>query len=478
MGIDRSGRCALGCILAAVAITRVLSIYSFYLYDDAFITFRYAANLAQGNGLVYNLGQRVQGTTSPLWALILAIPVALGIGLEISSRILGLILDLGVAAGVYAVLVREGLKRAALLFGFVFAADIYLAKIAVSGMESSLFLLGTAGAAALALQGRKMTAAAIAGLCYFLRPEALLFAVCLLGFVWQAEKKFPWKAVLIGAAVIVAGVAVEAAYFGDVIPQSVRGKFALPRTYSGLWEIVLFPQKDPVQAVLTITALLSLPYAWKVSRFARIYSAWSGLLFVSWATTGAHLWMWYCVPLFFDKVLLSAIGAARFFEKVNLWQRLRLLLRPAVLLSVVAALWIVLAVGLGPDRIEANVYSRIRAWSAEHNIRGQTAYGMDFGAFGYYTDVTMKDEPGLVYPPSLTKYRTDPRAILLGEKPEWAFVTCYDGNVAMMRSPELSGLYVPVIRFSAKGDTDVSPSLDSVSPDWMQDFILYKRKDL
>jgi len=40
--------------------------------DDAYITFRYAENLARGHGLVYNPGERVEGYTDFLWALIAA----------------------------------------------------------------------------------------------------------------------------------------------------------------------------------------------------------------------------------------------------------------------------------------------------------------------------------------------------------------------------------------------------------------------
>ncbi len=40
--------------------------------DDFFITYRYAQNLAQGNGLVFNPGERVFGTTAPGLALLLA----------------------------------------------------------------------------------------------------------------------------------------------------------------------------------------------------------------------------------------------------------------------------------------------------------------------------------------------------------------------------------------------------------------------
>ena len=41
--------------------------------DDAFITFRYAANLAAGHGLVHNPGEAFLGTSAPLYALVLGL---------------------------------------------------------------------------------------------------------------------------------------------------------------------------------------------------------------------------------------------------------------------------------------------------------------------------------------------------------------------------------------------------------------------
>ncbi|MCB0187901.1 MAG: hypothetical protein KDE31_26715, partial [Caldilineaceae bacterium] len=40
--------------------------------DDAFITYRYAENLATGQGFVYNAGERLLGTSTPLYTLLLA----------------------------------------------------------------------------------------------------------------------------------------------------------------------------------------------------------------------------------------------------------------------------------------------------------------------------------------------------------------------------------------------------------------------
>lgn len=45
----------------------------YVLFDDAMISMRYAYNLAHGNGLVWNIGQRVEGFTNPLWVVYMAL---------------------------------------------------------------------------------------------------------------------------------------------------------------------------------------------------------------------------------------------------------------------------------------------------------------------------------------------------------------------------------------------------------------------
>ena len=43
-----------------------------WLSDDAFISFRYAHNVVDGHGLVFNSGEYVEGYTNLLWTLLMA----------------------------------------------------------------------------------------------------------------------------------------------------------------------------------------------------------------------------------------------------------------------------------------------------------------------------------------------------------------------------------------------------------------------
>ena len=57
--------------------------------DDAFISFRYAENLAEGHGLVYNVGERVEGFTNLSWTLLFGLIMMLGGEPVLASVFLG-----------------------------------------------------------------------------------------------------------------------------------------------------------------------------------------------------------------------------------------------------------------------------------------------------------------------------------------------------------------------------------------------------
>lgn len=55
-----------------VATGVILAVLRRFIQDDAYISFRYARNLADGLGLVWNAGEYVEGYTNFLWTLLLA----------------------------------------------------------------------------------------------------------------------------------------------------------------------------------------------------------------------------------------------------------------------------------------------------------------------------------------------------------------------------------------------------------------------
>ncbi len=61
-----------------------------FLGDDGFISFRYARHLAEGQGLVWNAGERVEGYTNFLWVVLMAGALRLGLRPEVVANVLGI----------------------------------------------------------------------------------------------------------------------------------------------------------------------------------------------------------------------------------------------------------------------------------------------------------------------------------------------------------------------------------------------------
>lgn len=116
--------------------------------DDAYISFRYGQNLMNGNGLVYNKGEYVEGYTNFLWTIITA-PFTKVKSIDISrfAIVLGLLVSI---LNIY-VLTRisgkfknffEGLpKYFVLVPALFFVLDDTVAFWAIGGMEFPLYML-------------------------------------------------------------------------------------------------------------------------------------------------------------------------------------------------------------------------------------------------------------------------------------------------------------------------------------------------
>ena len=89
LSVPRSGLPVLvltiACLLVAAWLLRSIQ-------DDAFISFRYAANLVEGNGLVWNAGEYVEGYANFLRKLYVALLLSIGVDPILGSQITGVIL--------------------------------------------------------------------------------------------------------------------------------------------------------------------------------------------------------------------------------------------------------------------------------------------------------------------------------------------------------------------------------------------------
>src|SRR5437667_6244739 len=83
-----------GFLLLLLGLLYVHARHFEFIQDDSFITFRYVRHLISGNGLVWNLGERVEGYTTFLWTALLALAGKLGLVLIPAAQKLGILFGL------------------------------------------------------------------------------------------------------------------------------------------------------------------------------------------------------------------------------------------------------------------------------------------------------------------------------------------------------------------------------------------------
>ena len=128
-------------IVAAAVLVPHARLFDF-VTDDAYISFRYARNLALSGQLVFNLGERVEGYTNFLWTVILALGIKLGLGPVALSRFLGLALGIATLAVVVRMALRlagEERSRWHLVAPLLLAATGAYACWCSGGLETQLF---------------------------------------------------------------------------------------------------------------------------------------------------------------------------------------------------------------------------------------------------------------------------------------------------------------------------------------------------
>ena len=111
------------------------------LFDDAMISMRYARNLAEGHGLVFNPGERVEGYTNFLWVLLAAVAIKLGLDPLLTTRIVGVACALAVMFFCTRFVARSTSSSPILilLVPLLLAANSAFALWSQAGLETMLF---------------------------------------------------------------------------------------------------------------------------------------------------------------------------------------------------------------------------------------------------------------------------------------------------------------------------------------------------
>ncbi len=250
--------------LAPLTIGLLLSVYAIeiartaWIADDAAITLRTVLNFINGYGARFNLDERVQAYTHPLWFLLIS---ALSL---ISNNVFASTLWLSGACSLGALwlLLRS---RHSLMNGTVVVAGLLLSKayidFSASGLEnplSHLIALSTAIAAlrfATDPDERWLRLSCLGvGAAYLTRPDLILIVLPLVALVVIQQRPSPGvlvRSALFGAVPVLAWTAMATYYYGSLFPNPAYAKLGpgVPfgeRVIRGGWYFLHSVPRDPL----------------------------------------------------------------------------------------------------------------------------------------------------------------------------------------------------------------------------------------
>lgn len=210
--------------VAFVILGTLLAIYSLVLVEDAFIPLRVVNQFWSGNGLVWNMGERVQVCTSLLWQLLLLPTYWFG------SPPTGLIfLCILLTTGfLYSLAKATQSTDSLLLLGLAWLTCSTLIDFSVSGLEvplTSLVIALTIIAYHNNPTGKQV--ALLIGLLPLCRHDIGLIALPFLierGFFWIKSKK--WGHIALAIAPLTIFSLFSLFYFGSIFPNTYYTKIA------------------------------------------------------------------------------------------------------------------------------------------------------------------------------------------------------------------------------------------------------------
>lgn len=284
--------------LVAICGIIIISLYLhhvhvyWFLSDDGYISFRYARNLVDGLGLVWNAGEPVEGYTNFLWVILIALGMMLGVEPEWLTPLLGVAAGLAVLGTITALeaRVRGWSDPRILLTPAVLAVHKSFCGWSTSGLETMLFAaLVLAAAVALTREHDHPTEAPyrsslLFALATLTRPDGGLFMIVAGFFVlWDVlcRRRTLRSAVLWGLpylAIVGAHMLWRHGYYGAWLPNTFYAKvtvFSWPvsRAYFErfltdyqlhwfvpFWALGWFARRDHLSAVLGVMTLVCLAY--------------------------------------------------------------------------------------------------------------------------------------------------------------------------------------------------------------------------
>jgi hypothetical protein len=456
--------------VGAVALAVGYAWFTDHVWEDYFITFRHSRNLTEGHGLVYHIGERVHGFTSPLGTLLPALFYWI-IGKESYVPALWVfraVSILAFAGGGLLVLKafqnedNGGNRLARLFFALLYLLEIKTVSFSTNGMETGFMLLFVGWGIFLAMKGVRAGWLPL-GLCWaglmWTRPDGCIYIAALAGFaaVFAKDSWRQYRGVMLKAAVACAILYLPWFgwawwYYGSPVPHTVIGKsnvmqgpwFHLGTVLGDLFSrffntarlcfLPIYPDADynnfhpgmlPVATCLAVFAAVYwvFPTADRLGRFASACFV-VLCLYLSYP----QLYPWYLGPVAMFGFVAIARGpaglAAAFQGQHARWRTVAFGVLGAVLVERgLLFSQSVIQLKIQQLEIETGTRERIGEWLKANGRAEDRIFLEPMGYIGYFSNMRIADTAGLVCPEIVELRRKGvllPGKQILALRPEWA----------------------------------------------------------
>ncbi len=304
-----------------------------WIGDDAYITFRSIENFIHGYGPVYNIGERVQTFTHPLWFLAQSVLnwVFIGLGIDLSgaSRLYfvnvfaSMMISL-LTMAVFGFGIASDTKKAVLGISALFLSKAYL-DYSTSGLENPFSHLIIVIFLSIYFSGQKKDFSRLIGLslCAALTginrlDHLLLFLPLLFSLFWEnANKTRVIAAYALGFLPLIAWELFSLTYYGSPFPNTASAKlntgisFVSIITQGGFYYLNSL-RMDPITLLTIFASILLILISKDKSKRAIIVGMVLYLFYIIYIGGDFMSGRYFTAPLLMAAALLSRIEAISF----------------------------------------------------------------------------------------------------------------------------------------------------------------------
>jgi len=384
------------------------ALYALFAYkvdmDDFFITMRYAQNLANGKGWVFNEGERVLGTTSPLLTVLIALFSLFGCPALFAVRIICALALFGTSHFLFSYFTDKKQEQTGFAAGLLIFFILPIKQLWGNEIPLCLFFLM---ASLSSYEKEKWTTSSIFLSLYALsRMEGLLLLICLNALLFLRKKKIHYRVLVPPLLILVPWFVFSRLYFGDFLPNTLYAKArqgARPDIWSpfasGFFSTLqagFFNGSWPILSFFSLVGLVPL-----LCRRHALLIGWCALhqgAYFLLGVPGEYLWyyypLWLLQPIALGGGIFLVSAASTRLRKVSNWDRF--------------IFFLLLCLALFQEfhqprfnsfyRNRHRLYKQVSGYIRDKYPEGTELIADEIGIFGYYLpDYTILDTAGLVH---------------------------------------------------------------------------------